>query len=80
MDTRSPFNALLHSAAAQPEPQRMLFVLAAAALPDDAAPAERDRFTADGGGTLAPVVERVRSGTIGTFLVPDRPGETLQFI
>lgn len=56
MDTASPFDQLLRGAAAQPEPQRLLFVFAAAALPDDATPAERDRFAAGSGGTLEPVI------------------------
>ena len=56
MDTASAFNQLLRSAAAQPEPQRLLFVFAVAALPEDATPAERDRFAAGGGGTLEPVI------------------------
>ena len=56
MDAPSPFDQLLRSAAAQPEPQRLLFVFAVAALPDDATPAERDRFAAGGGGTLEPVI------------------------
>ena len=56
METASPFDQLLRSAAAQPEPQRLLFVFAAAALPDDATPAERGRFAAGSGGTLEPVI------------------------
>ena len=56
METASLFDQLLRGAAAQPEPQRLLFVFAAAALPDDATPAERDRFAAGRGGTLEPVI------------------------
>ena len=56
MDTGSSFDRLLRSAATQPEPQRLLFVFAVAALPDDATPVERDRFAAGGGGTLEPVI------------------------
>lgn len=56
METGSSFDQLLRSAATQPEPQRLLFVFAAAALPDDATRAERDRFAAGGGGTLEPVI------------------------
>ena len=56
MDTATDFDRLLRSAAAQPEPQRLLFVFATAELPDDATPAQRERFAAGGGGTLSPVV------------------------
>ena len=56
METGSSFDQLLRSAAAQPEPQRLLFVFAVAALPDDASPAQRDRFAAGSGGTLEPVI------------------------
>lgn len=56
MEAGSSFDQLLRSAATQPEPQRLLFVFAAAALPDDATRAERDRFAAGGGGTLEPVI------------------------
>ena len=56
MDKTSHFDQLLQAAAAQPEPQRLLFVFATAELPEDANPAQRERFAAGGGGTLAPVV------------------------
>ena len=56
MDTVSDFDQLLRSAAAQPEPQRLLFVFATAELPEDATPAQRERFASGGGGTLSPVV------------------------
>lgn len=46
----SSFDDLLHAARAQPEPQRLLFVFAAAELPDDATPAQRARFAAGQGG------------------------------
>lgn len=51
----SHFEQLLQAAAAQPEPQRLLFVFAAAELPDDASPAQRERFAAGQGGALAPL-------------------------
>lgn len=51
----SHFEQLLQAAAAQPEPQRLLFVFAAAELPDDATPAQRERFAAGQGGALAPL-------------------------
>ena len=56
MDTATDFDQLLRSAAAQPQPQRLLFVFATAELPDDATPAQRERFAAGGGGTLSPVM------------------------
>ena len=56
MDKTSHFDQLLQAAAAQPEPQRLLFVFATAELPEDATPAQRQRFAAGGGGTLSPVV------------------------
>lgn len=55
MDPPSDFEQLLQAAAAQPEPQRLLFVFATAELPDDATPAQRLRFEAGEGGTLTPV-------------------------
>lgn len=56
MDTSSAFDQLLQAAAAQPQPQRLLFVFAAAELPEDATPAQRDRFAAGDGGTLEPLI------------------------
>lgn len=52
----SHFDQLLQAATNQPEPQRLLFVFAAADLPDDATPAQRQRFTAGSGGALAPLM------------------------
>lgn len=52
----SPFGQLLQAARAQPEPQRLLFVFAAADLPEDATPAQRARFAAGDGGSLAPMM------------------------
>jgi hypothetical protein len=54
MTTPSHFDQLLHAAAAQPQPQQLLFVFATAELPDDATPAQRQRFAAGSGGSLAP--------------------------
>ena len=51
----SHFDQLLQAAAAQPEPQRLLFVFAEAELPGDADAAQRTRFEAGQGGTLTPV-------------------------
>lgn len=56
MDTPTHFEQLLHAAAAQPEPQRLLFVFAGAGLPDDATPQQRRRHASGGGGTLTPLM------------------------
>ena len=56
MNPSSQFDQLLEGAAAQPEPQRLLFVFANAELPEHAMPAQRERFAAGGGGTLAPLI------------------------
>ncbi|MBW8464958.1 ribonucleotide reductase subunit alpha [Acidovorax sp.] len=50
------FDDLLQAARMQPEPQRLLFVFAAAELPDDATPAQRARFEAGQGGALVPLM------------------------
>lgn len=50
------FDQLLAAALDQPQPHRLLFVFAAAELPDDATPAQRERFRAGQGGALAPVM------------------------
>ena len=49
------FEQLLRAALAQTQPQRLLFVFAAAELPDDASPEQRRRFEAGEGGALAPL-------------------------
>jgi hypothetical protein len=51
----TPFQQLRQAALAQPEPQRLLFVFAAAELPDDASAAQRERFAAGQGGALVPL-------------------------
>jgi hypothetical protein len=56
MDKTSHFDRLLQAAAAQPDPQRLLFVFATAELPEQATPAQRERFAAGGGGTLTPLM------------------------
>ena len=56
MNPTSDFDRLLQAGAGQPEPQRLLFVFAAAELHDDATPAQRQRFIAGSGGALAPLV------------------------
>jgi hypothetical protein len=55
MAPSSHFDQLLQAAAAQPEPQRLLFVFAEAELPGDADAAQRARFEAGQGGSLTPV-------------------------
>lgn len=55
MDIAS-FDDLLRAARAQPEPQRLLFVFAAAELPADCTPAERARYAAGEGGALVPLM------------------------
>ena len=56
MQNASHFDQLLQAAAAQPEPQRLLFVFATADLPEDATPAQRERYNAGDGGTLSPLM------------------------
>jgi hypothetical protein len=52
----SHFQQLIAAALAQPQPHRLLFVFAGAELPDDATPAQRERFHAGQGGALAPLM------------------------
>jgi hypothetical protein len=52
----SSFDDLLQAARAQPEPQRLLFVFAGVELPDEATPAQRQRFAAGQGGALVPLM------------------------
>ena len=54
--TDSHFQLLLHAARSQPEPQRLLFVFVAAALPADASAEQKARFQAGEGGELDPVM------------------------
>ena len=56
MNINQHFRQLLAAAAAQPEPQRLLFVFAAAELPDNATPEQRARFQSGRGGALAPLM------------------------
>jgi hypothetical protein len=56
MDHPTPFTQLLQAARAQPQPQRLLFVFAAAELPDDASAAQRAEFERGQGGTLTPLM------------------------
>ena len=52
----SSFDDLLQAARAQAAPQRLLFVFAGVELPDDATPAQRQRFEAGQGGALVPLM------------------------
>jgi hypothetical protein len=52
--TIETFDQLLRAARAEPQPQRLLFVLAAVELPDDATPDERAGFDKGEGGALVP--------------------------
>ncbi|HEX2011074.1 MAG TPA: ribonucleotide reductase subunit alpha [Roseateles sp.] len=56
MNIDSTFQLLLSGAAAQQEPQRLLFVFTTAELPEDASPQQREQFAAGHGGTLTPRV------------------------
>lgn len=56
MSESTMFQQLLEAAAAQAEPQRLLFVFTSAELPEDATPAQRERFDAGAGGTLTPLM------------------------
>jgi hypothetical protein len=55
MPSVSHFNQLLKAAAAQPDPQRLLFVFAQAELPEDATEEQRKNFVAGKGGALTPL-------------------------
>lgn len=52
----SSFEELLRAAREQPQPQRLLFVFAAAALPDDCTPEQRADYRAGQGGALIPLM------------------------
>jgi hypothetical protein len=56
MNDTSHFQQFLNVAASQAEPHRLLFVFAAAELPDNATPVQRERFAAGEGGALAPLM------------------------
>jgi hypothetical protein len=64
----SSFDDLLLAAGQQPEPQRLLFVLTRAELPDGATAAQRAAFEAGEGGALVPVacVDRA-AGELASF-------------
>ena len=77
MDIAS-FDDLLRAARAQPEPQRLLFVFAAAELPDDCTPAQRDSHAAGQGGALVPLMSVDKDpGDLGAF--DDLVQESRQF-
>jgi hypothetical protein len=52
----SSFEELLRAAREQPQPQRLLFVFASAALPDDCTPDQRARYRDGQGGALVPLM------------------------
>ena len=52
----SSFEDLLRTAREQPQPQRLLFVFAGAALPDDCTPDQHARYRAGQGGALIPLM------------------------
>ncbi|WP_353156206.1 ribonucleotide reductase subunit alpha [Herminiimonas fonticola] len=52
----SSYADLLREAAAQDQPQRLLFTFAQAGLPNDAGAGEQMRFTEKRGGTLTPLM------------------------
>jgi len=52
----STFDDLLQAARQQTQPQRLLFVFAAAELPDDSTSQQRARFEAGEGGALVPLM------------------------
>lgn len=56
MTESTHFQQLLRAAAAQAEPQRLLFVFAGAELPDHPTAAQRASFEAGDGGALAPLM------------------------
>lgn len=52
----SSFDDLLQAARQQPQPQRLLFVFAAADLPADSTAAQRAQFQSGQGGALVPLM------------------------
>lgn len=54
--TITSFADLLDAARAQPQPQRLLFVLATAELPPESTPEQRRQFEAGHGGVLVPLM------------------------
>ena len=74
----SSFDGLLRAAREQPEPQRLLFVFAGAALPADSTPEQRARFQAGQGGALTPLMSVDKAPEeLGTFAALVE--ESLQF-
>ena len=55
MTSSSHFDDLLSAAAAQPDPQRLLFVFTEATMPTEATEAQRASFRAMRGGALVPI-------------------------
>ena len=52
----STFDDLIDAARREPDPQRLLFVFAGVELPDEATPAQRQRFAEGAGGALVPLM------------------------
>ena len=52
----SSYDDLINAAKQQAEPQRLLFVFAAAGLPDDPTADQKERFRSGKGGVLSPVM------------------------
>lgn len=72
------FDDLMRAAREQPEPQRLLFVFAAAELPDDCTPAQRASHAAGQGGALVPLMSVDKDpGGLATF--DDLVQESRQF-
>lgn len=63
-----PFQQLLAAAAAQPRPQRLLFVFAASQLPESATESQRAAYARGTGGSLTPLM-----------CVDKSPGELARF-
>jgi len=62
------FDDLLRAAREQREPQRLLFVITGAELPEDSTPEQRTRFDAGAGGALIPLMYVDKTpDELGTF-------------
>lgn len=75
----SSFDDLVLAARQQAQPQQLLFVFAAAELPDDATPAQRAGFEQGIGGALVPVMCVDKASEDLTDFVAMK-GESAQFV